>query len=73
MSIKEGALEWIQVLPEYHGNKLGKALVIELLKRLKPYARFTTVSGELDNKTNPERLYRRCGFIGDDIWHILKK
>ncbi len=73
MNIKEGALEWIQVLPDYHGKKLGKVLVIELLKRLEPYADFTTVSGEVDNITNPERLYRSCGFTGDDIWHVLRK
>ncbi|MBU5311183.1 GNAT family N-acetyltransferase [Tissierella carlieri] len=73
MNIKEGALEWIQVLPSYHGNKLGKVLVIELLKRLEPYADFTIVSGEVDNITNPERLYRSCGFVGDDTWHIMRR
>ncbi len=73
MKIKEGALEWIQVLPDYHGKKLGKVLVVELLKRLKPYANFTTVSGEVNNLTNPERLYRSCGFIGNDIWHVLRR
>lgn len=73
ISIKEGSLEWIQVLPDYHGKKLGKLIVIELLKRLRPYVKFTTVSGELDNKTNPERLYRSCGFTGNDIWHVLRK
>ncbi|MBU5439617.1 GNAT family N-acetyltransferase [Tissierella sp. MSJ-40] len=73
INIKEGTLEWVQVLPDYHGNKLGKVLVIELLKRLGQYADFTTVSGELDNKTNAERLYRSCGFIGDDIWYVLRK
>lgn len=73
MNIKEGALEWIQVLPSYHGKKLGKVLVTELLKRLEPYANFTIVSGEVDNTTNPERLYRSCGFTGNDIWHVLRK
>ncbi len=33
---------------------------------------FATVSGKVTNKTKPEKLYRRCGFTGDDIWHILK-
>jgi len=36
-------------------------------------ANFVTVSGEVDNSTNPEALYRKCGFIGDDIWHIMTK
>ena len=40
---------------------------------LKNIADFTTVSGEVDNKTNPEKLYRRCGFEGDDIWYVLRK
>ncbi|WBW96951.1 GNAT family N-acetyltransferase [Oceanirhabdus sp. W0125-5] len=72
-TIREGALEWIQVLPEYQGKKLGKTLVLELLNRLKDIADFTTVSGEVDNKTNPERLYRRCGFEGEDIWYVLRR
>lgn len=72
-NIKEGSLEWIQVLPDYRGRRLGKALVAELLDRLKPYADFTTVSGEIDNKTNPERLYRSCGFYGDDVWYVLRR
>ena len=71
--IKEGSLEWIQVLPDYQGKRLGKVLVNELLTRLKPHVDFTTVSGEVDNITNPERLYRGCGFYGDDIWYLLRK
>ena len=23
------------------------------------------------NKNNPEKLYRKCGFIGDNVWHVL--
>jgi len=72
-SVPEGSLEWIQVLPEYQGRGLGKALVLELLNRLKGRAAFTTVSGEVDNVTNPERLYRSCGFEGDDVWWLLRR
>lgn len=72
-SVPEGSLEWIQVLPEYQGRGLGKALVLELLSRLKGRADFTTVSGEVDNVTNPERLYRSCGFEGDDVWWLLRR
>lgn len=67
---KEGILEWIQVLPEYRGKKIGTMIVNELLNRMKR-ADFATVSGKTDNHTNPERLYRSCGFVGNDIWHIL--
>ena len=71
--LKEGVLEWIQVLPEYRGKKLGQLLVNELLTRLQGKADFVTVSGKVDNATKPERLYRKCGFTGKDIWHVLTK
>ncbi|MCH5321208.1 MAG: GNAT family N-acetyltransferase [Eubacterium sp.] len=67
---KEGVLEWIQVLPEYRGKKIGKLIVNELLCRMKK-ANFATVSGKIDNLTKPEKLYRSCGFVGNDIWHVL--
>lgn len=68
---REGSLEWIQVLPEFRGKGAGKLLVNELLSRMAGRAAFATVSGRVDSPTNPERLYRRCGFTGDDVWHIL--
>lgn len=71
--IGEGSLEWIQVSEEYRGRGLGSYLVLELLQRMKGKAQFATVSGQCNNKTNPERLYRRCGFTGQDIWHVLKQ
>lgn len=69
---KEGILEWIQVLPEYRGRKIGQLIVNQLLCRMNN-ADFATVSGKVDNITNPERVYRKCGFVGNDIWHILHK
>lgn len=71
--IREGMLEWIQVLPAYRGKKIGQLLVNELLTRLQGKADFVTISGKVDNVTKPEILYRKCGFTGDDIWHILTK
>ena len=68
----EGSLEWIQVLPEYRGCGLGTSIVLELLSRLKEKASFITVSGEVNNPTNPESLYRKCGFSGDDVWCVFK-
>lgn len=67
----EGSLEWIQVLPEYRGKKVGQLIVCELLMRLKDKAKFVTVSGKVNNMTKPELLYRKCGFVGHDIWHIM--
>lgn len=69
--INEGSLEWIQVLPEKRSLGLGHALVIELLLRLKKKADFVTVSGISENKSNPESLYRKCGFTGNDIWCVI--
>ena len=70
---KELVLEWIQVLPQYRGKKIGQLIVTELLFRMKGVADFATVSGKVDNATNPEALYRKCGFTGNDVWHILHK
>ena len=68
--IGEGSLEWIQTLPDYRGKGLGRAIVLELLSRLKGKADFVTVSGEVENASNPEALYRKCGFVGSDIWLV---
>lgn len=72
-NVPEGALEWIQVLPEYRNCKLGQAVINKLLLNMIDKVDFVTVSGQVDNKTNPEKLYRRCGFQGNDIWHVLLK
>lgn len=71
--IGEGILEWIQVSKDYRGCGLGSYIVSELLWRMKDIAKFATVSGQCNNPTNPEGLYRKCVFIGNDVWHILRK
>jgi GNAT superfamily N-acetyltransferase len=73
MTINEGSLEWIQVMPEYQRKGLGQAVVNELLRRMSGYVCFVTVSGEIDNPSNPRELYRKCGFTGDDIWIVRKE
>ena len=70
-TIKEGSLEWIQTLPDARGKGIGAALVTELLLRLLPKADFATVSGLADSEFKPEALYRKCGFVGEDIWCVL--
>lgn len=70
---REMALEWIQVLPAERNKKIGQCIVNELLNRAKLYAKFATVSGKTDNHTNPERLYRKSGFTGNDIWHVMRE
>lgn len=70
--VGEGTLEWVQVHPEHRRRGLGAALTAALLERLSDMADFATVSGEVMNPTAPEALYRRCGFTGEDVWHVLK-
>jgi len=69
---QEGVLEWIQVNPKYSKKGYGKMIVNELINRMSSLSSFITVSGKLDNKSNPEMLYRRCGFIGHDVWYVCK-
>lgn len=67
----EAVIEWLQVLPAYRGKGIAAALICEALKRMRGMAEFATVSGACANPTNPEKVYRKCGFEGDNIWHIL--
>lgn len=69
--IGEGVIEWLQVIPGYRGRGIASALVCRALKTMRNFADFATVSGECDNITRPERIYRKCGFEGNDIWHVL--
>ncbi len=69
----EAALEWIQTLPEFRRMGAGKRVVLELLSRLSGKAEFATVSGRANDPNYPEKLYRACGFTGNDIWHVLTK
>jgi hypothetical protein len=47
--------------------------VLALLSRLEQRAAFTTVAGIVGDRSNPEGLYRRCGFTGNDVWWLLSK
>ena len=69
--IGEGILEWIQVLPAYRRKGLGSFAVCELLKRMSGQASFATVSGQMNNASNPLALYESCGFTSPVIWHVL--
>ena len=71
-SLREGVLEWIQVSPGHRRRGLGAYLVRELLWRMDGRADFVTVSGRADDPCRPERLYRSCGFTGDDLWYVLR-
>jgi len=69
--VPEASLEWVQVHPAYRGKGLGKALVNELSQRALEEVAFLTVSGEVESESQPEQLYRSCGFTGDDVWWLL--
>lgn len=73
IEVGEAIIEWLQVLPRYRSRGIASALVCKALKTMHGFADFATVSGECGNGTNPERVYRKCGFAGDDVWHILNK
>ena len=69
----EMSIEWVQVLPHFRRRGVGRALVLELLRQAPIEAGFAPVSGRTDSSSNPESLYRSCGFEGSDYWHILWK
>lgn len=68
---KEAIIEWMQVLPEYRGIGIASTILNDCLQRMQGRADFVTVSGMVNNRTKPEMIYRKCGFTGDDVWHIL--
>ncbi len=70
---REGILEWIQVEASFRGEGLGVILVEELMRRMWPKVNVVTVSGDVDNETSPIKLYRKCGFEGEAIWHIYRR
>lgn len=71
--VGELILEWIQVLPCCRGRGYGQMIVNHLLGHMQHVARFATVSGKVNSPSHPELLYRKCGFTGHDVWHILTK
>ncbi len=70
--VGEGALEWIQTLPEFRRRGAARLVVLTLLSRLRERAGFVTVSGRANDPNSPEMLYRGCGFEGNDVWHVLR-
>ena len=71
--IREGIIEWVEVSKEYRKQGLGTFLVNKLLSLMKNKADFVTVSGRLNSEHQPIKLYQKCGFKEEVIWHIMKK
>lgn len=70
--IGEGILDWIEVSPACRRRGLGRFIVCELLGRLSGKADLATVSGRMDNDTDPFALYVSCGFVHPVIWHVVR-
>lgn len=73
VDLAEGIIEWFQVSPAYQGKGLGKLILNYGLEQIAQRASFVTVSGSQANPTNPEAVYRACGFTGDDVWWVYRK
>lgn len=71
--VPEVSLEWLQVLQAYRSQGLAAALVSELIRRASCQVKIITVSGDAESTYQPEKLYRKCGFTGDDIWWVLSE
>ena len=55
------------LIPDGHiGGEASMLLINELLRRMAPMARFVTANAPYGSGL--ERLLRKCGFAGGDIW-----
>ena len=70
---REAAILWVQVQSDDRNKGIGRAIVHELLHRIGNRAQFTTVSGPVEDRTNPGAFFRQCGFTGDDVWWVLER
>lgn len=72
-STKEASFELLHVIPTYRKNGLATSLIKESLLRISCIADFATVTGKVETPENIYDLYKKCGFTGDAIWHVLRK
>ena len=68
---REGVVDWLAVHPLHRRKGIARALVNACVEAYIGYADFMTVSGQVDNPSHPEAVYRKCGFTGGDVWHVL--
>lgn len=65
-SLREAWTSLILIPEGLVGGEASKLLISELLRRMAPIAGFATANAPYGS--NLERLLRRCGFSGGDIW-----
>jgi GNAT superfamily N-acetyltransferase len=59
--VRETDLDWIFVLPAYHGKGAGRFLINETIRRCRPKSDIIRVGGTVE-------FYRKCGFTDDTLW-----
>lgn len=69
--MREGFIEWTEILPRFRHRGLGALLVKEAINRLAERSDFLTASGSLDAPFAMGDLYMSCGFEHLRQWSIL--
>lgn len=70
---KEASIEYLCVSEKFRNKGLGSILLQEILLRISNIADFATVSFEKNNNEHLEKMFRKYGFEGNAIWHMLRK
>ena len=66
--LKEAWFEALLIPDGHIGGSASRLLINELLRRMAPMAEFVTANAPCGS--NLERLLRKCGFTGGDIWRF---
>jgi ribosomal protein S18 acetylase RimI-like enzyme len=69
--LREGFIDWIEVLPRLRHRGFGSLLTHECIRRLADRASFITTQGSLDAPFVHGDLYKKCGFERIRQWTIL--
>jgi GNAT superfamily N-acetyltransferase len=69
--MREGFIDWIEVLPRLRHRGFGSLLTQECIRRLADKSSFITTMGSLDAPFVHGDLYKKCGFDRIRQWTIL--
>lgn len=70
---KEASIEYLCVAEKHRGKGLGTLLVQEVLLRISNIADFATVTFAKEGNDHLEKIFRKAGFEGNALWHMLRK